>query len=123
MTILLVISTPIARADIKVLCAHVGALLQACDARFIICDVGVLVDPDAVTVDALARLQLTARRYGRQLRLRHAGKELRDLLALMGLRDVVRVERALRLKPRRQAEERKQGRGVEEEGDSADPAS
>jgi hypothetical protein len=37
----------------------------------------------------LARLQLTGRRLGRQVRLRHACGELQDLLALMGLRDVL----------------------------------
>lgn len=71
------------------LCACLRALLVDGDTGFIICDVGALVDPDAVTVDALARLQLTARQYGRQLRLRHASLELRELLAFMGLRDVV----------------------------------
>lgn len=40
-----------------------------------------IVDPDAVTVDALARLQLPARWLGRRMRLRHARGELRDLLA------------------------------------------
>ena len=105
------------------LCACLRALLRESDAGFIVCDVGPLVDPDAVTIDALARLQLTACRYGLQFRLRHACGKLRDLLALMGLGNIVRLETALRLKPRRQAEERKQGRGVEEERDPADPAS
>ena len=105
------------------LCACVRTLLNESDAGFVVCDLGALVDPDAVTVDALARLQLTACRYGRQFRLRHACGEMRDLLALMGLGNIVRLETALRLKPRRQAEERKQGRGVEEERDPTDPAS
>jgi ABC-type transporter Mla MlaB component len=122
-TILLVISAPILRAHIKVWCECVRVLLKDSDAGFVICDVGALVAPDAVTVDALVRLQLTVRRSGRQLRLRHAGKELQNLLALMGLRDVVRVETPLRPRPRRQAEEREQGRGVEEERDPADPTS
>lgn len=129
MTILLVISAPITRADIQVLCECVKPLLKGNDAGFLVCDVGALVDPDAVTVDALAQLQLTARRHGRQLRLRHTGPELQSLLTLMGLRDVLRPEpgsskiRALRLKSKGQAKEREQGRGVEEERDPADLSS
>jgi len=80
-----------------------------------VCDVGFLA-PDARTVDALARFQLTARRHGLELRLRHASGELRELLAFMGLADVLRVE------PGGQAEQREQSAGVEEEGKLADPA-
>ena len=43
------------------------------------------INPDAVTVDALARLQLVARRHDCQVRLRGASDELRELLAFMGL--------------------------------------
>jgi ABC-type transporter Mla MlaB component len=44
---------------------------------------------DAVTVDALARLQLAARRHQCRVRLRGASNELRALVALMGLREVL----------------------------------
>lgn len=44
---------------------------------------------DAVTVDALARLQLVARRHRCQVRLRGASNELRELVAFMGLQDVL----------------------------------
>jgi len=44
---------------------------------------------DAVTVDALARLQLAARGYGCRVRLRNASAELLDLVAFMGLEDVL----------------------------------
>jgi hypothetical protein len=83
--------------------------------RTIACQVGA-VPADAVTVDALARLQLAARRRGLDIRLCGASGELRDLLVLCGLRDVLRVE------PGGQAEEREQGIGVEEEGEPSDPA-
>jgi ABC-type transporter Mla MlaB component len=46
-------------------------------------------DPDAVTVDALARLQVAAQRQGCQVRLRDASTELLQLLDFMGLRDVL----------------------------------
>jgi anti-anti-sigma regulatory factor len=75
------------------------------------------VPADAATVDALARLQLCARRRGLDIRLRGASGELRDLLALCGLGDVLRVEAG------GQAEEREQGIRVEEEGELNDPAS
>jgi hypothetical protein len=45
--------------------------------------------PDAVTIDVLARLQLGARRCGFRIALQLAGPELLDLLAFMGLADVL----------------------------------
>ena len=66
------------RADIAALCERVRDLVERTDANRLVCDVGAILDPDAVTVDALARLQLTARRLGRQVRLAHASPELRD---------------------------------------------
>lgn len=45
---------------------------------------------DAVTVEGLARLALIARRSGCSLRLLGASRELLDLIALMGLEDVLR---------------------------------
>jgi hypothetical protein len=81
----------------------------------IVCDVGALA-PDAVAVDALARLQLTARRHGLEIRLRHASSELQELLAFVGLRDVLRVEAG------GQAEQREQRLGVEKERELDDPA-
>jgi ABC-type transporter Mla MlaB component len=120
-TIVIVISGPIARADIARLCECVAVLLESCDADLVICDVSALVDADCVTVDVLARLQLTAGRLGRLIRFRHACEELQELLALTGLSDVVPCGPGLRLESRGQTEQREQGRGVEEEADPADP--
>ena len=50
-------------------------------------------EPDAVTVDALARVQLAARRHGFRMRLRHASSELLELVAFMGLADVLPEDR------------------------------
>jgi ABC-type transporter Mla MlaB component len=88
-TFVLYIGGPIAPADIKGLCRRLRVLLQDSDADLVICDVSALAGPDAVAVDALARLQLTARRCGCQVLLRHACGELRELLVLTGLSDVV----------------------------------
>jgi ABC-type transporter Mla MlaB component len=115
-----VIGGPIAPADVPGLWERIRSLPEGSDAGLVICDVAALVDPDAVTVDALARLQLTARRSGRQIRLRHACGELQALLALVGLGDVVPPCTGLPLEPGGQAEERKQPLGVEEEADPGD---
>jgi len=84
--------------------------------KTIVCDVGALVAPNVRTVGVLARLQLTARRRGHEIRLRHASRELQQLLAFVGLDDVLRVEAG------GQAEEREECLGVEEEGELDDPA-
>ena len=47
------------------------------------------VEPDAVTVDALARLQLAARRLLCEVRLCNASHALAELVAFMGLQDVL----------------------------------
>jgi anti-anti-sigma regulatory factor len=89
-TVDIVIDGRIDRADIAALCERVGVALEASGADLAICDVGALVDPDCAAVDALARVQLTAKRLGRQMRLRNTSPELRELLWLAGLSDVCR---------------------------------
>jgi ABC-type transporter Mla MlaB component len=79
---------PIGRDDLSGLSDRVCASLHACGPGPARCDVAG-VEPDAVTVDALARLQLAARRIGCQVRLRNASAELCELIAFMGLRDVL----------------------------------
>ena len=79
---------PIARRDLPGLCERVCSLLRRSAAPVAFCDVSE-VEPDAVTVDALARLQLAARRHGCQVRLRGASPALRELVAFMGLDDVL----------------------------------
>jgi hypothetical protein len=80
----------------------------------IVCDVGALA-PDAAAVDALARLQLTARRLGYDIQLRDASVDLQDLLDFVGLRVVLRVEAG------GEAEEREELLRVEEERELDDP--
>jgi ABC-type transporter Mla MlaB component len=75
----------LARADIQRLDDALAALLERTKVDVVICDVGALVRPDAIAVDALAHLQLTARRRGSTIRLRHASPELCELIAFMGL--------------------------------------
>ena len=79
---------PITRADLPGLCDRVCALLTQNGPEVAFCDVET-VAPDAVTCEALARLQLAAKRLGCQVRLCNASPELRELVAFMGLEDVL----------------------------------
>jgi ABC-type transporter Mla MlaB component len=79
---------PIRRDDLPGLCTRVCALLERNGGGTALCDVRG-VAPDAVTVDALARLQLAARGRGCRVLLRGASDELRELVAFMGLADVL----------------------------------
>jgi ABC-type transporter Mla MlaB component len=79
---------PIARSDLPGLCDRVCGLLRETGAGVARCEVGG-VPVDAVTVEALARLQLGARRHGCEVRLRDASSELLQLVAFMGLADVL----------------------------------
>jgi len=87
-TLAIAIAGPITREDLPGLCARVCAELSASGADIVLCDVRG-VEADAVTVDALARLQLGARRAGSRVRLVHASPALRELVAFMGLSDVL----------------------------------
>ncbi len=71
---------------------------------------------DLGIVDALARLQLVARRSGYEVAVTDAPRDLLELIELAGLCEVLGVE------PLRQPEEREQRLGVEEERELPDPA-
>ncbi len=79
---------PIARSDLPGLCDRVCALLTTSGAAIARCDVRG-VEPDAVTVDALARLRLAAGRHGCTVHLVNASRELLELVSFMGLADVL----------------------------------
>ena len=77
-------------------------------------------EPDARTLDALARLQLTARRLGASIRVLHADPALVDLIRLAGLADVLSIVDS-GVEVDRQVEEREKVRVDEEvhRGDGA----
>lgn len=79
---------PIGRDDLPGLCERVCALLHARGSDALRCDVQG-VGADAVVVDALARLQLAARRFGCRIELCNASPELRELVCLLGLENVL----------------------------------
>ena len=87
-TVALAIGGPISRADLPVLCERVGSLLEESSAELILCDVAEAL-PDAVTLDALARVHLIARRSGCTTRVRGASRELLSLLDFAGLRAIL----------------------------------
>jgi ABC-type transporter Mla MlaB component len=121
-TIALVVAGRIARADVAALCDRVRALLEESRAELLVCEVAATADPDMATVELLARLQLVARRLGRQVRLSRAPAGLVELLALLGLDEVLQSRNGSRLQPERQPEEREQPFRVEERGEIDDPA-
>ncbi len=69
---------------------------------------------DLATIDALARVQLIARRLGFEVRVCHASRELVELIEFTGFGEVLRVE------PCGQVEQREQLLGPEEEGELGD---
>jgi ABC-type transporter Mla MlaB component len=73
-------------------CARVADLLADPAVGGITCDLSGVVRPDVRALDALARMQLVARRLGRTIRLRHASADMCALLSLAGLTDVLPPE-------------------------------
>ena len=84
-----VIDGPIRRDQIPDLCARLRAFCDEAPGVELVCDVGLLGDPDAVAVDAMARLQLTAIRSERRIRFRGPCDQLGELIRMMGLRDAL----------------------------------
>jgi ABC-type transporter Mla MlaB component len=87
-TVAFAIDGPIGRADLPGVGERVSALLEESGANVILCDVAE-ADPDAVTLDALGRVHLAARRHGCNARVQGASTELLALLDFAGLRAVL----------------------------------
>jgi ABC-type transporter Mla MlaB component len=87
-SVTLEIRGPLQRADLPALFERTCALLEGTRPELLRCAVG-SVEADVVAVDALARLALAARRHGAQVHLSGASRELRELVALMGLAEVL----------------------------------
>jgi ABC-type transporter Mla MlaB component len=102
-TLVLVVTGPVARETLPTLCERFRVLLESNEAEVIVCDVSSIEQPDAETMEAVARLQLTALRMGRRVRFLDASGDLRYLLALSGLSGIVPCDE-LPLESRRQPE-------------------
>ena len=66
--------------------------MQPPQTAIVVVDVSALTEPDPVILEALVRLQLAAQRLGTSIRLQNPCPELVDLLALVGLSDVLPVD-------------------------------
>jgi len=75
-------------SDASSLRVRVCGPLQRAAARVLYYDVEG-AEPDAATIDALARIALAAKRRGGEMQLKGASTELRELVAFMGLGDVL----------------------------------
>jgi hypothetical protein len=71
-----------------VLCGQVRRLLARADVDVVTCDV-TGVAPNLTSLDALARLQLTARRLGGAIRLRGATPDITRLIDFVGCDEVL----------------------------------
>ena len=79
------------------------------------CDVSHVRRADLATVDALARASVNARRLGARIRFTNASPALQELIAFVGLGEVLLGG------AERQAEQREEPVGVEERVESDDP--
>ena len=108
----LVLPAAVSRDDVARLCEDVRALLESTHVGVVVCDAAGLGPPGLAAVDALARLELAARRAGGRIRVRAPAPALRALLDLVGLHFEVEGE----------AEEREPALRVEEEVEPGEPA-
>ena len=81
----LIIVAPNSTADIL----QMGRRIELMPVDSLICDLSGLTDADCGTVDALARLQLRARKLGRTISVRRVPTALHELIALAGLCEVL----------------------------------
>lgn len=115
----LVVDRRLVPSDLPGFSARIGELLGAGD-ELMICDVSTVLNPDLGTLDALARLQLHARRHGGRIELDGVSPALLRLLHLTGLSRVLPLRSGVQV--HRQAEEREEPLGVEEERELDDPS-
>ncbi len=87
-TVLLEIRAPLRREDLPGLFMRTCAMLQEHRPDRILCDV-TGIEPDAVSMDALARLQLAAQRNGCRVDFRGASPRLGALIEFSGLAGVL----------------------------------
>jgi ABC-type transporter Mla MlaB component len=79
---------PLRRDDLPGLTDRVCGVLGSHAGLALLCDVEG-VAPDAVAVEALARLQLAAKRSGCRITMRSVSPELLQLIGLLGLSEVL----------------------------------
>jgi ABC-type transporter Mla MlaB component len=88
----LAIDGPLRRSDLPDLFARTCRLLAEAQPRVLRLEV-TAVEADAVSMEALARLALAARRHACRVRVSGASRELRGLIELVGLAEVLSCEK------------------------------
>ena len=82
------VCSPASATRIDQMCDELRVLIAQTDYGPVPCDVDALRPPDLTAIEALARLQLTARRLNRSICLINASRDLVDLLEFAGLADL-----------------------------------
>ena len=77
------------RSDIPIICRSVRSSIELTSAQWVAFDMAALAHTDVVVVEALARLHMTLRRAGCDLRLRNVRPHLKDLVRFVGIEDVL----------------------------------
>jgi ABC-type transporter Mla MlaB component len=90
--IVVVVPGVLSQDAITELCERVRAFVESRATMPVVCDVSAITAPDAASLDALARVQLVARRAGIPVGLRNAPTVLLDLLAIAGLFETLPTE-------------------------------
>ncbi len=112
------IAGPLGPGEVPHLCERVAAARHGPDGGDVICDVAAVTTADLATVDAVARLQLAARRAGGRIRLRNPTPALLALLGLVGLVELL----GLVVEMEGHAEQREPPGRVQEAVEAGDPA-
>ncbi|MFI0817831.1 STAS domain-containing protein [Streptomyces sp. NPDC021098] len=112
---------PETRAEVERLCEWLRELALHSAPGPVTVDVGAARRPGLAMVEALARLRLTARRLGREMKLANTGGELAAILARAGLEEVLTAPATLRIEPGWEAEQGEQPLGVQEGVEPGDP--
>jgi ABC-type transporter Mla MlaB component len=81
----LALGGPVASGDLPALCERVRILVARDTPPLVEVDLAALPRADLATVGVLSRLQLTAKRGGGRICIRHAPEGLGELLILLGL--------------------------------------
>jgi ABC-type transporter Mla MlaB component len=118
-SIVLAVGGPLAPTDVPAFCERTRELLEESGAELVVCDVGDLTEEDALTLDLIARLQLTAKRLGARVCVRNASERLCELLTFTGIAEVC----GLRVELERQPEQGEERLRVEEERELDDAPS
>jgi ABC-type transporter Mla MlaB component len=120
-TIRVVVSPDLAPCDVRALAGQLVRQLRRGEVADVLVDVSSVQTPDVGYIDGLARLQLGARRSGSRVRLLGPCPRLLELLALVGLDDLLPIDDRESGDLHRESEHREQPVDVEVGVDPGDP--